>query len=112
MITHFQNPRCLSQQGSFTFCTDLFHDHDDPISELLSEAPVRGEFCAKLVIPANLKVEFLARLRGMGITAEMLFPGLEGLGRALGTLVDLRASREMNEFEGGALDVGGGTKIL
>ncbi|MFZ8366156.1 hypothetical protein ACO1LR_13290, partial [Staphylococcus aureus] len=37
----------------------------------------------KLVIPKSLKLEFLARLKSMNITAESLFPGLDGFGKSI-----------------------------
>jgi hypothetical protein len=38
---------------------------------------------SKIVIPEKLKPEFLRRLQIMNITANSLFPGVDGLGRSV-----------------------------
>jgi len=45
----------------------------------------------KIVIPARLKVEFLARLHGLNVTPAALFPGLDGLGRMVRDYVQCAA---------------------
>ena len=112
MITHFQNPRCLSQRGTFSFCTDIFQSHDALMASEFSEVEKGPQLHTKLIIPSRLKADFLARLAAIGISSETLFPGIEGLCRALGTAIDIRASAEMQKVDTGEFDVGGRTKIL
>jgi hypothetical protein len=48
----------------------------------------------KFVIPGNKKDEFLHHLHAMNITAQSLFPGLDGLGASIGELSRMKASYE------------------
>jgi hypothetical protein len=90
------NNRSASQQAVFTVCTHVLSDHGDIISEAFVGQEHQNPL-SKVVIPAELKNEFLSRLKTMNITPSSLFPGLDGLGRAARDYVRLRAWRTHNE---------------
>jgi hypothetical protein len=84
-----QSARAAAQQAVFTICTDILAAHDVVISEALSNQADAAPF--KVIIPARLKLEFLAKLRAMNITAMSLFPGIDGIGKDAAEVVRLRA---------------------
>lgn len=71
-----QNERVARQKGIFTISNSILKSHCDII-------PDSVKCLQKYIIPKERKIEFLARLRYMNITAESLFPGLDGAGRAI-----------------------------
>lgn len=77
-----KNDRMVAQQGVSTLCTNVFADHAEVIATSFtgSEEAYR---CLKLIIPSELKQSFLQQLRAMNITANSLFPGIDGLGRSV-----------------------------
>lgn len=77
----YSTERMIAQQGTLMFCTDIFAD-------IAGMAELE---LTKLIIPARLKGAFLTRLHSMGITASSLFPGIDGLGRSLGEMAEIRA---------------------
>ncbi|MEQ8314746.1 MAG: FRG domain-containing protein [Gammaproteobacteria bacterium] len=98
MTTNFQNQRCLSQHGTFTFCTSPFEDHDEFISYVLRDVPESHKYHLKLVVPNSLKLDFLSHLNTMGINAATLFPGPEGFGRSFNAITDMIvATRKITE---------------
>ena len=77
--------RMIAQQGWFTACEHPQMDHGDVIdgcSQLMTY---------RIIIEADSKPEFLRHLRGMNITANTLFPGIDGLGRSVSELVRIKA---------------------
>jgi hypothetical protein len=80
----------IAQQGFFSICCNVLSDHEQVFSESLT-APREKELFRKLVIPAQLKILFARKLRSMNITANALFPGLDGLARSVAELVQLEA---------------------
>lgn len=88
--------RSAPQQAVFTVCTYVLGDHGDAIGEAFRGQEERYPL-NKIMVPADLKNEFLSRLRTMNITANSLFPGLDGLGRAARDYVRLRAWRTHNK---------------
>ena len=76
--------RMIAQRGKFTVCRQPLHDHARPIEAALATAPTK---CVKIIIPHSRKQEFLKRLRAMNITANALFPGIDGVGRSVSELV-------------------------
>lgn len=72
--------RLVVQQGYFTVATHPQHFHD----ELLRDA---GAIVRRWIIPARVKSPFLRQLRTMNVSAQTLFPGLDGLGRSAGELI-------------------------
>jgi hypothetical protein len=90
------NPRSAAQQGVHTVCTYVLAHHDQAIAENFRDERLRFPL-NKVIIPANIKCECMAKLRVMNITAGSLFPGLDGLGRASRDYVRLRAWRTRDE---------------
>jgi hypothetical protein len=69
------NQRVEYQQGRFSFCTNPLANHE----------PILHGYGAlkKFEIPSKLKPEVMSELRRMNITAQTLFPGIDGLGRSM-----------------------------
>ena len=88
---HVQTDRMAAQQLLFTLSPRILADHGQLIARTLDRAGDRA--WQKLVVAEALKAEFMRRLRTMNITARTLFPGLDGVGRAIGELVSLEAGR-------------------
>jgi hypothetical protein len=73
--------RIGNQQGFFTLCLDASEDHVKVLAELAQYA--YGPHCEKIIVPKELKPEFLRELHLMNVTGKSLFPGLDGLGRTM-----------------------------
>jgi hypothetical protein len=76
--------RMGAQQTVFTVSPQILARHD-PILEkahMLDGDPPRHRYL-KIIVPKELKLEFLARLRRVNITARALFPGIDGIGRSM-----------------------------
>lgn len=83
--------RMSAQQGLFTVALNPLTSHEESLA-ILSPAQEDGaEVLRKIVVPARLKPSFLRRLKAMNITASVLFPGVDGLGRSISELVQLSA---------------------
>ncbi len=65
-------------------------DHADTIPSVLETNGATR--LLKLVIEPELKADFLLRLRTMNVSANSLFPGIDGLGRSVRELVRLELS--------------------
>jgi hypothetical protein len=88
-------PRVIAQQSMFTIGSRLGIDHAEFIDRMLPDearsdaAPGDGaeraiHACKRLIrIPAALKPKILKELARMGITANSLFPGIDGVGQSL-----------------------------
>lgn len=72
--------RMVVQQGGFSVCRNVLGNHGMILQDIMPDQSAKVYF-RKLVIPASLKSPFLRKLRSMNITANSLFPGLDGLGR-------------------------------
>jgi hypothetical protein len=84
--------RVSTQQGGFTVCGRPPRDHGRLVVQALGES-AKG-YCTKLLIRPNQKLAFLRNLMRMNITANSLFPGLDGLGRSIGQMIKLEVSYE------------------
>lgn len=76
--------RLAAQQGLFLYAEDAIAGHEQLLGDAADDFRARytdAMLFDKYVIPAELKREFLTRLRAMNIGAHSLFPGLDGLGR-------------------------------
>jgi hypothetical protein len=72
--------RLAAQQGYFTVAGHPQREHD----ALLQEA---GAILRRWVIPPDMKTSILAHLRVMNVSAQTLFPGLDGLGRSVSEII-------------------------
>jgi hypothetical protein len=95
-----ETPRMAAQQTAFTVSPSVLADHGDILAGI-SEPPGKALFI-KLVIEPEIKAEFLRRLRRMNITAQALFPGVDGLGRSVAELVTLAAHHRIRQGGTGA----------
>lgn len=85
-----ETARMAAQQTVFTVSPAVLADHGDLLGSL-PQPPEKALFL-KLIIPPELKTEFLRRLREqMNITAQTLFPGVDGLGRSVAEWMDVAA---------------------
>lgn len=84
-----KNERLIKQQGAFSISNNILKPHCEMISEIFDDTTSNSGLY-KIEIPKELKLEFLARLRNMNITAASLFPGLDGLGRSIRETLILR----------------------
>ena len=94
-----QTDRMAAQQTRMTFSAQVLADHGQIIAEAVKaqEAKKELEIYGKIIIPKELKFEFLRRLRSMNITPRALFPGVDGLGRSVAELVRLGAAYESDK---------------
>jgi hypothetical protein len=88
------NERMAAQQGTFTVSQDILCDHADPIEEVLPEYVdladgKKSVLRSKWLIRKEAKKSILNRLHTMNVTAETLFPGIDGLGDEMAELVRL-----------------------
>lgn len=89
-ISAFQCDRSIMQKGTHTFATNIESTHETIISETFE--PQHKENCFwKIIIPKELKIEFLARLKIMNIDASSLFINLDGLGKSLKHIIDIKS---------------------
>jgi len=72
--------RLVAQQGAFTVASHPDADHDDILE-------ASGSIIRRWVVPSALKPMVLRHLRTMNVSAQTLFPGLDGLGRSTGELI-------------------------
>ncbi|MCH8878231.1 MAG: FRG domain-containing protein [Chloroflexi bacterium] len=76
--------RMLLQQSVFTVCRNVSGNHEAILEEALSGLNTASRrLFGKFVIQANQKRDFMRRLRSMNISAESLFPGLDGIGLSI-----------------------------
>jgi hypothetical protein len=105
-----RSPRVVAQQGWLSTSLNLFGDcettiatlyenhRNDPKNHVEWDSKTREYWKywnSKIVIPKEVKREFLRRLQTMNITASALFPGIDGLGRSVRefTKVEVRHDR-------------------
>ncbi len=75
-------PRVIAQQSMFTIGSRLGMDHSAFIDSVLPEDADRPT--KRVVrIPRELKPKIMKELARMGITANSLFPGIDGVGQSL-----------------------------
>ena len=84
-----QHTRTASQQGAFTVCGRILADHGQLIDDSCPKSNARC--CLKMIMEPQMKSEALRHLMRMNITANSLFPGLDGLGRSINELIRLDA---------------------
>lgn len=80
--------RMLAQQGCFMSSLNVRTDVETTLANTVGNAAQTASVrFLKLLLPASLKADVVRRLRGMNITAATLFPGMDGIGRALEDVV-------------------------
>jgi len=79
--------RMAAQQTLFTVSPNIFADHAVLLEGLpdsvIKAEEAKGPVWLKMTIPAAQKFHFQRDLRPMNVTAQALFPGLDGLGRGV-----------------------------
>jgi len=83
-----KSDREVAQQGLFSISRNILANHGNIMEEVFTE-PSNQMLLKKLIIPNNLKKEFLKKLRNMNVTASSLFPGLDGLGKSVRELLNV-----------------------
>lgn len=92
-----KNERLYKQQGVFSSSNNLLKSHCEIINNLSSSLSCESSL-TKLIIPHEIKLDFLDRLRYMNITANTLFPCLDGIGREIKESLLLRKWKEKINF--------------
>jgi len=89
-----RSDRMVAQQGGFSLSSQILADHASAIEHAIVSVPNESPdpLFGRIVIPKSRKPEFLRRLRSMNITAASLFPGVDGLGKAIEQDVRMRSS--------------------
>ena len=82
-----QTERMGAQQTVFAISTNVLANHGEIFTNAAPDTREIHTF-TKFVVPGPLKQEFKRRLREMNIGARVLFPGIDGLGRATAELID------------------------
>ena len=95
-----ETDRMSSQQTIFSVSRWVLSDHGEILAAAVNQRDPELRF-AKLVIPHAQKPLFLRRLSRMNITADSLFPGIDGLGRSLAEWVGRAA---FDALQSGALE--------
>lgn len=83
--------RMVTQQGCFTVSPDVVADHAAIIEKALAKNDEGKELFRKIIIPAELKPEFLLQLHRLNVNGIALFPGIDGLGRSMKELAIFQA---------------------
>ena len=82
--------RMCAQQGWLSCTACLTTDHQQAIAEVLQDYIPRN-WVLRMTISKSVKSDILRKLWAMNITAETLFPGLDGLGLSAAQVPDLWA---------------------
>lgn len=77
----YGNERLFMQQGLFLIPSNLEPTLEDLLKDYQDFAD--DEVCIKYVIPAELRLSGLERLKSMNITSATLFPGIDGFSKSL-----------------------------
>jgi hypothetical protein len=77
----------VAQQGAFTISPNRLDDHARVIEQALAGRD-STQF-GRLVIPRRRKPDFLHHLRYMNISANALFPGIDGIGQSVEEMIRL-----------------------
>jgi FRG domain-containing protein len=88
-VPTIKTDRMIAQQGIFTLGLHALADQEAIVESLHSEQDEVLKVYGKIIIPKSQKPIFLRKLRALNITANSLFPGLDGLGRSVTELIRL-----------------------
>ncbi len=84
-------PRMILQRAVFMVSMNVATDIEKTLSAVMGgESRGKKETYRKLIVPADVKPVLMRRLRDTNITGDTLFPGLDGIGRALDEVVRWR----------------------
>lgn len=86
-----KSDRMIAQQGFFSVCRSVLGDHGKIFEHAFSGPSDKLRY-GKLVIPADLKPVFARRLRTMNISANALFPGIDGLAKSVAEFIQLASA--------------------
>ncbi len=75
--------RTIAQQGHFTASANILGDQQTIIESLCSASKNSEYTFRKIIIPKELKPQFLFRLHKMNVHSGALFPGQDGIGRSI-----------------------------
>lgn len=82
--------RMIPQQSISTFCHSLFCDHAVPIGNALWDLLKQGERVlplTKIIVSPEAKKHLRIHLNKLNLTASTLFPGIDGVGRAISEII-------------------------
>jgi hypothetical protein len=88
-----KSERMTAQQGIYTYCEQLFCDQVHVIGKALLDAYQEKKVApplSKIVIGPRVKKEMRKYVNKLNITAATLFPGVEGLGRAISEIITVQ----------------------
>ena len=85
--------RTIAQQSILTFSEELFCDHSDLIGKALIEcfeSDKKTLPLCKIVVPPRAKTQLREYLNKLNVCAATLFPGADGVGRAISEIIQVR----------------------
>ena len=96
-VIHFldrklKTDRMVYQQGMFSVSRNIKDIQHGILTNALPENNGITKL-VKLIIPAELKIEFLRNLHLMNVSANSLFPGIDGLGKSINEYVKIIAGQ-------------------
>jgi hypothetical protein len=92
MYKAYDDSRMFAQQGHYTFCLKPLADQGAEIERVYGKTSDIGLY-GQYLIPPHLKPEFFKQLYLMNISANSLFPGLDGIGLSIAEAMTLQADR-------------------
>ena len=95
----FSDERMVTQQALFTVSRNVLTSHETAREGALARVGRANNqnYLLKIVIPKNLKIQFMLHLRRMNVTSFTLFPGLDGLGSSVTDLTMLMVNHHLTE---------------
>lgn len=93
-LPSLQNNRSNFQQGCFTLNTNPVLDHQDSIyNKLFHKITDNATPFVKIIIPFEIKLSILKKLKSINVRADILYPDLFGLSQYLKDLIEIRANQ-------------------
>lgn len=90
-----KSERMVPQQSISTYCETLFCDHAELIGHALWDLFKQGEktfLLTKILVSGEAKKNLREHLNKLNITAATLFPGIDGVGRAISEIIRVQRS--------------------
>jgi len=85
-----KSERMIAQQTIFTYCDELFCDHADLIGNALMDSVQDNRefgYLFKIIISPETKRKVRQHLHKLNLCAATLFPGADGVGRAISEII-------------------------